>query len=254
MSVIECFMKAAAQLSDPRLRRIVWIGVLGSLAVFIVLWMGLWWGMSAIAWTEIWGIGWLFGWFGSIAEWLAGILFLSSVLIVSLLLFPAVITIIVGFFLDEVVSAVEARHYPNQPPARPQPMSEVLGTTVKFALLVVALNVLFLPVYLILFFVPPLNLVLYYVLNGYLISREYYELVALRRLAPRPARRLRRAHRGRILLGGIILIFIMTIPIVNLITPVLATAFMVHVFQNLPRRQEFMAAEDGGTDIRTKIV
>jgi len=152
-----------------------------------------------------------------------------------------------------VVSAVEARHYPNEPAARPQPISEVLATTVKFALMVIALNVLFLPVYLILFFVPPLNLVLYYVLNGYLVSREFYELVALRRLEPRPARRLRRAHRGRILLAGIVVVFIMTIPIVNFITPVLATAFMVHVFQNLPRRREFMPSEAGADTAPSKI-
>ena len=244
-------MKAVAQLSDPRLRRILWIGVLGSLAIFSALWMGLWWALNAVAWTEIWGIGWLFDWFGSLAEWLAGILFLSSAMIAGFVLFPAVITIVVGFFLEEVVSAVEARHYPNQPAPRPQPVSEVLGVTVKFALLVVALNVLFLPLYLILFFAPPLNLVLYYVLNGYLVSREYYELVALRRLEPGPARRLRRAHRGRIWLGGIVLVFIVTIPIVNFITPVLATAFMVHVFQNLPRREEFTAAESTATGTPT---
>ena len=253
MSVIGCFLKAVAQLPDPRLRRVLWIGVLGSVAIFIVLWAGLWWSMSAVAWTEIWGISWLIDWFGGIAQWVAGMVFLSSVMFATLVLFPAVITILVGFFLEDVVNAVEARHYPGQPAARPQPASEVLATTVKFALMVIALNVLFLPVYLVLFFVPPLNLVLYYVLNGYLVSREYYELVALRRLAPRPARRLRRAHRGRVLLAGIVVVFIMTIPVVNLIAPVLATAFMVHVFQNLPRRREFMAAEAAGVGAPSEI-
>ncbi len=250
MSVVGCFFKAVAQLTDPRLRRVVWIGVLGSSVIFIVLWMGLWWGMNAVAWSEIWGLGWLIDWFGSFVEWAAGVIFISSVVIVTLVLFPAVITVIVGFFLEDVVSAVEARHYPNEPPARPQPILEVLATTAKFALTVVALNVLFLPLYLVLFFVPPLNLVLYYGLNGYLLSREYYELVALRRLAPEQAWRLRRAHRGRILLAGVILVFLMTIPIVNFIAPVLATAFMVHLFQNLPRRAEIVPAEPGGGTIQ----
>ena len=75
----------------------------------------------------------------------------------------------------------------------------------------------------------------------------------LRRLAPRPARRLRRAHRGRVLLAGIVVVFIMTIPVVNLIAPVLATAFMVHVFQNLPRRRGFMAAEAAGVGAPSEI-
>ncbi len=245
MGIIDSFTKAAAQLPDPRLRRVLLIGILGSLVIFAILWIALWWAMSAIAWTDIWGIGWIISWFDSLAEWVGGVLFFSSILFATFLLFPAVVTIIVGFFLEEVVDAVEARHYPNEATPRPQPLSEILAITTKFALMVAALNLLFLPIYLLLFFLPPLNLILYYLLNGYLISREYYELVALRRLEPRGAMRLRRAHRGRILMSGVILAFFMTIPIINFVTPVLATAFMVHVFQGLPRRKEFLPETAG---------
>lgn len=245
MGIIDSFMKAVGQLPDPRLRRVLLIGIFGSLVIFAVLWFLLWWAMTAIAWTEVWGIGWIIEWLGGFADWVGGIVFFSSVLIATFLLFPAVITVIVGFFLEDVVQAVEARHYPNEPAPRPQPLGEVLAITLKFALMVAALNIAFLPIYLLLFFLPPLNLVAYYMLNGYLVSREYYELVALRRLEPRPARRLRRAHRGRLLLSGVLLVFFMTIPIVNFVTPVLATAFMVHVYQRLPRRGEF-ASQSGG--------
>lgn len=245
MGVINSFTKAAAQLTDPRLRRVLLIGIAGSFAILAILWVFLWWAMNAVAWTETWGIGWMIGWFSSVTSWLGNLLFFTLILIATFLLFPAVITIIVGFFLEEVVSAVEARHYPNEPAPRPQPLSEVLAITTKFTLIVVGLNLLFLPIYILLFFVPPFNLILYYLLNGYLVSREYYELVALRRLDPRHARRLRRAHRGRIMLAGVILVFFMSIPIVNFVTPVLATAFMVHIYQGLPRRGEF-AAKTGG--------
>ena len=245
MGIIDSFTKAVAQLPDPRLRRVLIIGIAGSFVIFAVLWMALWWAMGSIAWTDIWGIGWLIDWFGDFAGWVGSILFFSSILVASFLLFPAIVTIIVGFFLEEVVDAVEVRHYPGEPAPRPQPLSEVLATTAKFALMVAALNLAFLPIYLILLLVPPLSLVLFYLLNGYLVSREYYELVALRRFDPRTARRLRRAHRGRILMAGVILVFFMTIPIINFVTPILATAFMVHVFQGLPRRKEF-APETGG--------
>src|SRR3546814_2292255 len=90
-------------------------------------------------------------------------------------------------------------------------------------MLTVGLNLLALPLYLLLLFLPPLNIVLFYMLNGYLISREYYELVALRRMTPDASRRLRRAHRGRLMTAGFVLVFVMTIPIVNLVTPLLAT-------------------------------
>lgn len=245
MGVVDSFVKALGQLPDPRLRRVLLIGIFGSIVIFAVLWALLWWAMTAIDWTTVWGIGWLVNWLGSLADWIGGVVFVSSVLIATFLLFPAVVTIIVGFFLEEVVQAVEDRHYPNEPGPRPQPIGEVLALTVKFALIVAALNFVFLPIYLLLFFLPPLNLIAYYLLNGYLVSREYYELVALRRLAPRPARRLRRAHRGRLMLAGIVLVFFMTIPIINFVTPVLATAFMVHIYQGLPRRREF-ASQSGG--------
>lgn len=239
MGVIDSFLTAVAQLSDPRLRRVLLIGIFGSLAIFVVLWSGFGMLTSTLDWAMIPYIGWVFDWLGDTAEWLGGLVFMTVALAISFLLFPAIVTIIVGFFLEEVVSAVEDRHYPNLPPARAQPTAEVLSITVRFALLVIGLNLLALPLYLILMFLPPLNLVLYYLLNGYLVGREYYELVALRRLEPQAARALRKAHKGRVLLAGVVLVFFMTIPIVNFVTPVLAAAFMLHVFQNLPRRNEF---------------
>ena len=108
--------------------------------------------------------------------------------------------------------------------------------------MVIGLNLLCLPFYLILMFVPPLNLVLYYVLNGYLISREFFELVALRRMEPAAALNMRQQSRGKIMIAGILLTFLLTIPIVNFLTPVIATAFMVHLFHSLPGRQEIIPA------------
>jgi uncharacterized protein involved in cysteine biosynthesis len=84
--------------------------------------------------------------------------------------------------------------------------------------------------------------VLYYVLNGYLISREFFELVALRQMEPAAALNMRRQSRGKIMVAGILLTFLLTIPIVNFLTPVIATAFMVHVFHSLPGRQEIIPA------------
>lgn len=228
---------AVAQLGDPALRRVVLIGVLGSAVVFIALSAVTWWLFATqvdMASLDLWG------WLEELLSWLAGLAVLLTLLVVSALLFPGVATIIVGFFLEDVVSAVEARHYPDEPPARPQPTSEVVASTVRFALTVIGLNLLCLPVYLLLSLLPPLNLILYYLLNGYLVSREYFELVALRRLAPSTAVQMRRRSRGKLLLAGILLTFLLTIPIVNFLTPVVATAFMVHVFHRLPGRQEVM--------------
>ena len=225
--------KAISQLGDPVLRRVALIGIGGSTVVFVLLNMFIWWIFSSqvdLAALDLWG------WFEDLLKWVAGVGVGLSLLVVSSILFPGVATIFVGFFLEEVVTAVEAKYYPNEPQPRAQPVGEVIASTAKFALAVVILNLLCLPLYLILMFVPPFNLVLYYLLNGYLVSREYFELVALRRMDSMAARAMRQRSRAKVLLAGILLTFLLTIPIINFLTPVIATAFMVHVFHGLPGR------------------
>lgn len=229
--------RAIAQLSDPRLRRVLWLGVIGALAIFATLWVLVWQLLSWLDPSSIWGVSTIMEWFGDYFSWLTGIAYAGAMLVATFMMFPAVVTVIVGLFLDDVAAAVEARHYPELGPGRKQPLAEMLLSTVKFAAIVVALNLLVLPLYLLLFFLPPANLVLYYLLNGYLIGREYFELVGFRRLEPGEATRLRRAYRSRVLMAGIVLAFLMTIPVVNLLAPVLGAAFMVHVAHDLMRRQ-----------------
>lgn len=230
------FSKALTQLGDPKLRRVLWITIFLSLLVFIGLWIGLWFLGSILPLESIPGVPWLMETLGAAFDWLAGFLFVGLLLLLTLMLFPAVVTIIVGFFLDQVADAVEARHYPTLPTTRRISLSETLISTARFALLTLFINLVALPFYVILIFVPPLNLVLFYMVNGYLISREYFELVAWRRLDPPAATQMRRRHRGRLMIAGILLVFLMTIPVVNLLTPVVGTAFMVHVFHQLNRR------------------
>jgi CysZ protein len=231
------FMKAVAQLDDPKLRHVLWLSILLSLVIFVALWIGLWALAAVLPLQSIPGVDWLMQTMGAAFDWLAGFLFVGMLLLFTLMLFPAVVTIIVGFFLDAVADAVEARHYPALPPARNISLSETVISTVRFALVTAAVNLIALPFYILLLFLPPMNLVLFYLVNGYLISREYFELVAWRRLDPATAARLRRSHRGRLQFAGILLALLMTIPIVNLLTPVVGTAFMVHVFHHLARRR-----------------
>jgi uncharacterized protein involved in cysteine biosynthesis len=231
------FAKAVRQLDDARLRRVVWLGIFLSLLVFIGLWSGLWWLMTALPLDAVPGVMWLQDMLGAAFDWLAGFLFAGMLLLLTLMLFPAVITVIVGFFLDQVADAVEERHYPALPAPRPVSVSETVMSSVRFALVTLAVNLVALPFYVLLLFVPPMNLVLFYLVNGYLISREYFEMVAQRRLDPEAAGRLRRSSRGRLQLAGMLLTLLMTIPFVNLLTPVLGTAFMVHVFHALNARR-----------------
>jgi uncharacterized protein involved in cysteine biosynthesis len=155
-----------------------------------------------------------------------------GVLLLTWLLFPAVVTLIMGFYLERVAAAVEALDYPGRGPPRRQPIGEIIALTLRLAALTVLLNLLALPLYLI---APGINVFLFFALNGYLFGRGYFEVVALRRLDAGEARRVRRRFAGRIFLGGVVIAGLFALPLVNLVAPVIATAFMLHIFEALPR-------------------
>jgi CysZ protein len=105
--------------------------------------------------------------------------------------------------------------------------------------LTILLNLLALPVYVL---APGINVFLFLGLNGYLFGREYFEVVALRRLDVMTVRAVRQRFGGRVFAGGVVIAGLFALPLVNLVAPVIATAFMVHIFQELRRREpQFLA-------------
>ncbi len=227
--------KAIQQCSDPTFRRVLLRAVGLSLAVFVLLWIV---AGALLAWGGGWMLDWISpeGIWQGVLEVVFGAAGVGGILFASFILFPAVMVMVMSFLLEEIAVTVEGRHYPSLPPARPQPIGEMLRSGLAFAAMTVAINLLALPFYLLLIFLPPFNLILFYGVNGYLFGREYFEIVALRRQKPADAKRLRRRYRGRLFLAGILITVMMTIPIVNLFAPIVATGFMVHVFEDLKRR------------------
>ena len=117
-------------------------------------------------------------------------------------------------------------------PPRAQGWGETLRQTAFFSGAALAVNLLLLPVWL---FVPPLGLLLFWLANGWLCGREYFEAAALRRLEPEAARTLRRRYRYRIWLAGAAIAWLMTVPVANLAAPAIGTALMLHRFECLRR-------------------
>jgi uncharacterized protein involved in cysteine biosynthesis len=213
---IFAFSKAFAQLGDPAIRRILWL----VLAATSVLFAALWWGIGyALAHSRLFDIGWL----DSAVRLLGG----AAALIFTWLLFPAVATGFVGLFLEAVAKAVEHRHYPGLPPAPGEPLGQTILTAVRFLAVLIFVN----GIILVFMIVPPVFPFVFYAANGYLLGREYYELVALRRLDRTEARRLWRKKRWRFFLSGVTIAFLLTVPVVNLLTPIIAAAAMVHLFE-----------------------
>lgn len=219
--MVSALMRALADLSSPALRHVVALGLIIAMACFAVLW-------TAVAVAL--GQSTFFDW--QPLDWLVHVLGALGVLVLSWLLFPAVVTIVMGFFLERVAAAVEARNYLGLGPPRYASVAETAKTTLRLMGLTILLNLLVLPVYL---FVPGLNFFVFLGLNGYLFGREYFEVVALRRLEPDAARLLRRRFAGRVFLAGAAIAGLFAIPFVNLLAPIVATAFMLHFFEGLPR-------------------
>lgn len=220
------------QLGDPKLRRVLWKGLGVALVIFGLLWAGAAYGLSR-AGTALADWAAQEGFWNDLVAWLIGLSGAAAILLVSFLLFPAIMGLAQSLFLEEAADAVEARHYPDLPPAGEQPIVEGVMDAVRLAGVAILVNVLILPIYI---FLPILNVIVFYGVNGYLLGREYFEVVAVRRLTPDRVRALRRTYGGRIILAGIVIAVMLTIPVVNLLAPVVATAYMVHVVEGARRR------------------
>jgi len=213
--------RAVGALAAPPMRRVVAL----SLGLAVVTFAVLWWAVAAMLYDTA-----FFAW--RPLNWLVDVLGGLGVLVLSWLLFPAIVTLIMSFYLERVAAAVEALDYPERAPPRRQPVAELIGVTLRLAALTLVLNLLALPIYLL---VPGINLFLFLALNGYLFGRGYFEVIALRRLDVGEAGSVRSRFAGRIFLGGVVIAGLFALPLVNLVAPVIATAFMLHIFEALPR-------------------
>jgi uncharacterized protein involved in cysteine biosynthesis len=221
MSIPAALYKAFAQLSDPQLRRILKIGVAAALACWAVLALTAGALLRGIQWFET-------SWAETGADAALGL----TALLLPMLFFSALATFVMSFWLDDVADMVEARHYPQLGPARDMGWAEILRLSTRFLLVMALVTILAAPFYLALLFFG-LGIILNYMVNGYLLGREYFEMVAARRLDADTMRAVFRNNLGKLWLCGAVINLLFQIPLLNLTAPVVATSFMVHVFQSL---------------------
>ena len=217
--MISHFLKAFAQLGDPRIQKLLWIGVGLSLATLALSGVAIAYVLLPL--IEV-GLPW--------ADWILSALGGLTVAALMLVLFPATMILTISLLLDGVCRAVEARHYPNLPPPRQSPLLEQILGALRFAGFAILLNLLALPLYL---FLPGINIPLYLALNGYLLGREFFEQAALRRMSLNEATALRKRFKGKIWLHGAGVAAYALIPILNLTLPIFATAVLLHALESL---------------------
>lgn len=221
------FLKALSQIGDPRFLRVLLLGVGLALALLVGLYLGLVALIGAFV-PDTFTLP-LIGPLGGLTtalDWGSALL----VLVLSVFLMAPTASAFSALFLDSVADAVEARHYPRLPPADGPSLLASLAEAAKVMGLLLVVNLALLVAWA---FTGPLAPLVAWGVNGYLLGREYFSMVATRRLPPEAAHALRQRHSTQVWLAGILMAAALTIPLVNLVIPVLGTATFTHMVQRL---------------------
>ena len=214
---------AFAQVFSPPLRKVLLKSI--GLAILLLIALGA-------------GLQWLLRFLLPLAhpyDYIAEILLGLLTLVVAFFAMAPVTSAIGAIFADEVAGEVEHTNYPADPPGKPLPLTQALFLSAKFFGVVLAVNIAAVILW---FVIPVLNVGVFYVANAYLLSREYFEMAAMRFRTPEEARALRRANAVPVFVSGLVIAAIVAVPVLNLITPVFATAFMVRRHKRfMPKRE-----------------
>ncbi|MBO6900360.1 MAG: sulfate transporter family protein [Rhizobiaceae bacterium] len=188
-----------------------WLALRGVLTGFVFPWIDAFLP-SMPDWTS---------WFGV----LAGVATSLGIAVGLAFLIAPVTAAIAGLFIDDVAEVVEAQDYPQDPPGKAVPLLRGIVLSAKFLGVVLLANL----GALLLLLVPGVNIAAFFLVNGYLLGREFFEFAAMRFRSEPDAKAMRRRNGGTVFLAGIVIAAFMAIPLVNLLTPLFAAAMMVHL-------------------------
>ena len=212
--LIQAASAAVGQVLSPPFRSVLWKSLGLTVAMLVALWFVLELSVSAFIGpgTLTTALGWLLG---------------AGIVVGAPFLIAPVSSVFAGIFLDDVAEAVERRHYGAHAVGRALPLARSIVIAVRFLGLVIVANL----VALVLFFALGLGVIVFFVANGYLLGREYFQFAALRHVDTETADAMRARHATTIFLAGLMIAGVLSIPLVNLLTPLFAAALMVHVFK-----------------------
>ncbi|WP_171176090.1 MULTISPECIES: EI24 domain-containing protein [unclassified Ruegeria] len=224
MIILNAFFNALGQIGDPKFRGVLLRGVGLTILLLIAACAG-----------AIWLINWLSGneislpFIGAV-PWLNDVLNYSGIVLVLILpvfLMVPVASAITSIFLDEVAQAVEDKHFPSLQPARRIPVSEAVLDGLSFLGVLIVANLLALILYAIF---TPLAPFIFWAMNGFLLGREYFTLAAIRRVGRDGARKLRAKHATTIWVAGTLMAIPLSVPLVNLVIPIIGAATFTHIY------------------------
>jgi len=220
------FAKAVAQFRDPKFSKTLFKALFLTLILLLLSVFPFYFLLEFLLPESIW-----IPFLGTIypQAWLSGLAIGFAVIAAAILMFPVAI-MIVGVFLDDIAEAVESKHYSHLPQVPHLRIKDIVFDAIRLFFVMVFANTAAIIIY---FAVPPLAPFIFYIVNGYLLGREYFQLVAMRRLGEKAASKMRKKFRFQIWFAGIFMAVPLSIPVVNILVPLLGVATFTHMFHRL---------------------
>jgi CysZ protein len=204
-------------LFDRRFSRLVMWSLVLSLVLYVMLFVAVFYGVHHLPTLGA-------PWVNEILDWVAP----AFMLLLPFFLGAPVAAFFASLFLEQVTKKIEARYYPADAKAPRAPTGATWFAGLRLATLVILVDLALLPADAA---IPGVGEVATVLVNGWLLGRGYFELVARRHLSRTATIALRQRHWSGILAAGVIISILTVVPLANLIAPLLGAAFMVHLFK-----------------------
>jgi CysZ protein len=235
--MIEAVVTALAQMFSPPFRAVLLKSIALALLLIVLIAIAF---QRLFAWFAFSGENWAETVFGAgahtplvILAWLFSVAAALGVLVGSIFLMPAVTALVGSFFVDEIALEVEREHYPSEPVGTALRFSRAMLEGCKAALLAIVVYLVALPSLLI----AGLGAVIFFIATAYLLGRVYFELAAMRFHSVIDAKSLRKSRQSTVFIAGLFIAAFVSIPIINLATPLFAMALMVHIHKRVMHDQ-----------------
>jgi CysZ protein len=243
--MFDAAFKALTQMFTPPFRSVLIKSMLLALVTIILLGIGLY---KFLDWLTVYGGVWAETALGPKSHtplswliWIASIAMALGIVVGGIFLMPAVTAFVGSFFVDEIADIVERTYYPQDTPGTALPLDRSIIEGSKTALIAVLIYLLALPFILFAGF----GFIILFVAAAFLLSREYFDLAAMRFRSPGEAKAFRKENRLTVFLAGLPIAAFVSIPIVNLATPLFGMATMVHLHKKLSQGSRSRPGELG---------
>ena len=231
--MLDAAVKAIVQMFSPPLRAVLWKSVALAIGLIIVVAVALYRIIVWLVGTGSTSAETTFGpyvhWPVEAIAWLLSIAAGLGIVVGSVMLMPAVTAVVASFFADQIADEVERTNYPEDPPGTALSLWRAFYEGIKTAFLAVVVYVCAAPFLLF----AGLGVIIFFLATAWLLGREYFDLAAMRFEPPSQAKALRKRNAATVYIGGLLIAAFVSIPIVNLATPLFAMAFMVHLHKRL---------------------